>query len=275
MFFSFRKYGSARLILAAAIILLIAESAFAVKVDRTYMEVKVGKDGFAAVTENYWISFESPADELLFNDAKQRNGSAVSAWKSDYSWLYPKFGDIVGNAPTIINSKINFEDAENKIVLSYDITKQFAVLVTDEARLSLWSIPDSIFYKFINADLIRIGNNTIIVFLLPSEAIVKTDTISSLAKVNLNAVELDGALSTNAIKIFYEIRKPISGGNDFNLSALLGNESVLFGLFIAFAIVLIFGFAKRNEIKESLQNYVVKHTEFEKGGKEEEEDIEV
>jgi len=181
----------------------------------------------------------------------------------------------VGNAPTIINSKINFEDAENKIVLSYDITKQFAVLVTDEARLSLWSIPDSIFYKFINADLIRIGNNTIIVFLLPSEAIVKTDTISSLAKVNLNAVELDGALSTNAIKIFYEIRKPISGGNDFNLSALLGNESVLFGLFIAFAIVLIFGFAKRNEIKESLQNYVVKHTEFEKGGKEEEEDIEV
>lgn len=274
MFFSLKKSCLARLLLAAAIILLIAESAFAVKVDRTYTEVKVDKDGFAVVNENYWISFESPADELLFNEAKQRNGSAVSAWKSDYPWLYPRFGDIVGSSPSIANSKINFEDAENKIVLSYGITKQFAVLVTDEPRLSLWSIPDTVFYKFISADLIKIGENTAIVILLPSEAIIKTDTLSSLAKVNLNAVELNGALSTNAIKIFYEIRKPISGGSEFNISGLLGDESVLFGLFVAFAIALIFGFAKRKEIRESLQDYVVKHTEFEKGGKEE-DDIEV
>ena len=262
-----------RLLFFAIALTFILGCAFAVKVDRTYIEAKVDKGGLASVTENYWISFESAADERLFNEAKQRNGSAVSAWKSDYPWLYPKFGDIVGSSPSVINSKINFEDAENKIVLSYDITKQFAVLVSDEARLSLWSIPDSVFYKFISADLIRIGDNTAIVITLPNEAIIKTDTISSLAKVNLNTVELDGALSINAVKIFYEIRKPISGGNDFNISGLLGNESVLFGLFAAFAIALIFGFAKRNEIKESLQNYVVKHTEFEKGGKEE-EDIE-
>ena len=120
-------------------------------------------------------------------------------------------------------------------------------------------------------DFITIPENTKITVILPNDAEVLKESLSSLAKVNGSTIVLE-AMSTNSVKMKYVIKKPISPATgEFKLSDILKNDLLVKSAIALFAVIALFGLFRRKQIKEKLENYVVNHTEFEKSEKADDE----
>jgi hypothetical protein len=254
------------------LLFVLAADAHAVYVDHTYIEIKIDKGGDATITESYWLIFESLQDELAFERAKEKNETSLSLWKTDYEWFYPKFGNIIEEEMKIKTSNIIFEETENKLVLQYVLHERFAEMVKQEARLSLWRVPNRAFSKFLNGSIYVIPENVRISIIMPEEAQIRSDLLGYPIKTTGNVVELGGT-SIKTINVYYEMRKPIGTGVEaFSLSSLLNNR--LFAAAVAAALILfaVVAFFKGSQIKERVEDYIVEHTELEK---EEEEIVEI
>lgn len=244
----------------------------AVKVNNSFIEIKIDKTGFAKITENIWLAFEGLKDMNDFANAKERNQTSITAWNADYEWFNPNFGNMLGDEMRIKSSNIIFEESESKLILEYELAKPFAELASGEARVDLWKIPDKAFSKYIDGGTYRIPENTTIKIILPDDAQVRKDVLSQVVKANENTIELGGTTTKN-FGIQYEIKKPISSGVDgFSISSILENRQIITILAGASLIILALLLFKGKEIEGKIENYIVNHTELKK---EEEVDSEV
>ena len=261
-----------RKLLVVFAMLLIAVNAWSVFVDHSYIKINVDSQGDATISENYWLIFESTEDEAAFEEAKERNQTSISSWNADYEWFFPKFGNILEDEMKIKTSNIIFGETENKLVLEYTIRTKFANLTREEARVSIWKIPDTVFYKYLSGGTYTIPATTRIDIIVPENAEIKKEILGSSLQATKNSVGLEGT-STKEINIEYEIKKPISTSvEEFTLLELLGNETIIMIVTGLTIILVVLTLWKGKEINNRIENYIVDHTKLEK---EENEEIDI
>ena len=238
------------------LIILLSQVAAALKVDKLEIEVVVDGEGFASVTENYFLSFIS---DFEFNDFKQnanKNSASLSVWQASYDFFKPHFTESAGNK--ITSSGIIFDETSKTLQLKYGLTEKFATLLTSEQRSDTYSIPDSALAAFNIAGTIVIPENTRIVIRLPENTEVDTEKLPDKVEVAFgNQIVLNG-IQSNSINIQYSLLKPIAPKSDEIVQGISNTY-----IFAPLAVLLLIGtYAKREEIEKIVEDYIVNHSEM-------------
>ncbi len=240
-------------VLLAVFLVAMASYASALNVYSHQIEIAVGKDGFAQVIERYSLSFLAGEIESFRKDAAQ-NGPSLLSWQVDFNWFYPHFGE-----GSITNAHITFDEVLGALTLDYTITKQFATVVRDEPRTTIWQIPERAFKAYLQGARISIPDNTQIKVILPVGSEVDRSKLFSEAQVSGNEIMLRG-ISTNKLNFEYRIPKPIAPA--FNAVELFTQTNTLIVL-AAIAIVAVLAFVYRKKLGEKVENYILAHSEIE------------
>ncbi|AJF60739.1 MAG: hypothetical protein J4224_04185 [Candidatus Diapherotrites archaeon] len=259
--------------LFAVFLLLFLGSASAVKVRSHSIEVSIEDNGSASVIERYAIEFESVLDVDEFQENKQRNSSGLAAWKADYPFFFPQFGEIAGNK--LERSFVSYDEESNTLTLEYRLREAFPSLLADEPRTTSWSISSAQLSAFQKENLIVIPENTSIEFNLPSTAEVSEPSLPAGASLVGKTIVLRG-LTTSHLDMKYSVQKPIvQTVNSIQLiQEFISNSSNLALIVVGFIVIGIV-FLKRKELSERIETYIVEHSELEHQKPEEEIELEV
>ncbi len=252
-----------------ALVLAFALNAAALKVGTLDISVNVDSSGNALVAENYSMAFSSPFEENAFEESARNNSSSLLAWQADFNFFFPHFGNIAGNE--IETSTIIYDPQLKAITLRYSLKGVFAQLVQSEQRADSFLIQDRQLSAFRDAGIIVIPENTKLRIILPPNSEIDASKLPERAVINENQVLFTG-IQSNSMSVAYKVTKPIAPiGSD-----LFGNIS---GIYLALiplaAIALIVAYAKRDEIEEKIEGYLVEHSEIKKREPDEELDLDI
>lgn len=254
---------------AAALAIFLLSHASAQNLTRHLIEIDIDRAGYAKVTEIYSLDF--PDKNSLGNFLKNvaENGPSLDAWKSDYPWLFPHFGNT-----TRISAYITFDDREKAVILNYDIDDKFTKLESEGVRTENWRLLDSKFGNFANGGIIIIPKAVEIKIVLPAGARIDGAKLTSHAKRIEDAIVLNG-ISTTYINLQYALEKPIAPPLDFPQLIKQFMASELNIVFVAIVAILIaLAIWKRRPIAQKIENYVVAHSSIEAKAPEEEVELE-
>ncbi|MFH1586437.1 MAG: hypothetical protein ABID38_01110 [Candidatus Diapherotrites archaeon] len=266
-----------KFIALALLFCLIVPVVNSLSVRENIITVEVDDEGNAKITEKYELSFFA-GERDIFAQTASENTSSIDAWRADFSWFGPHFGEIQGEN-RIHDVSISY--GENSVTFEYGLDG-IAVIESDTLRETDWKFREDVFQNFISGGLISIPDETKIQFILPFEAEISADLLPPEATLfGPNNVELHGTNRT-IINIEYRVPKPIvpEGLDLFSLISGIVleiisdyNLLVLSGLFL----LIVFGgaYLKRKEISGRVQEYIVNHSELETGIGEEEIEVEI
>lgn len=262
--------------IAAAVILVslmaIAISASALELTTHFIEVEVDETGFARVTEEYQLKFDTVFEVESFKEQVGRNSSSLLAWQADYPFFYPRFGQIAENI--IERSSVTYEEETKKLALNYVLANRFAQIKEDAPRETKWAVPSKNLRAFEDDGVIIIPENVSAKIILPRTAQkILAEPKASIRQEN-NTVLLSG-LSTSFFSLEYSTLKPLS--STLNISEILSDffSSTPNILMIIIAVtVLVAAYVKRKTITQKIEDYIVEHSHIEHSEPEEEIDLE-
>ncbi|MEK6958247.1 MAG: hypothetical protein AABW99_04705 [archaeon] len=255
-----------KLFLLALMLGFIAANASAVSVELLNISISVNNEGYAGITENYFLKFTSPFEEDDFKQKAVGNSSSLLSWEASYNFFYPRFAESAGNE--LDTSSIIYDEGSKTLTLKYALKKTFAALLREEQRANFFRINDRQFASFNEGGTIVIPEGTNIQLTLPTNSELQSDPPEN-AIVNGNQIILRG-IQTNALTIDYKALKPIAS-NPFEI--FTDNSGIYFILLPVLIIVAIFAYIKREEVEQRIEDYLVKHSEIKP--RTEDEDIEL
>ncbi|MBI5553208.1 MAG: hypothetical protein HY917_00540 [Candidatus Diapherotrites archaeon] len=232
------------------------------------VEITFSKEGTATVLEKYTLSFSSILDEQAFQK-KARENASLGAWRSDYPFIYPHFAP----ANSTPQYAIYYDETQQVLSLSYEVTDPLAKTTQESARSTDWEIRETVFENYISAARIIIPKTTRITFILPLSAEIKPEQNQDLealisqgkAQAQQNRIQLNGPITTNALRITYQTPKQILPQfNSGILAPFLENPLLLLALAVTLVLAGGFAYQKRKTITQGIEDYIVAHSEIEK-----------
>ncbi len=248
-------------------------------VSENLIEILVDDMGNAKITEKYELSFFA-GERASFAQTASENKSSIDAWRADFSWFGPHFGEIRGGNKI---HDVSISYGENSVSFEYGLDG-IASIEDDTLRETSWKLNENVFQNFISGGQISIPENTKIRFqFFPIDvAKISADDLPQEATLlGPNIVELQG-INRTSINIKYTVTKPIVPEGLDLFSLIRGivieiisdyNLLVLSSLFL----LIVFGgaYIKRKEISGRVQEYIVDNSELETGIPEEEIEVEI
>lgn len=241
--------------------------ASALKVSTHLVEIEVDEDGFANVSENYNLDFETTREVLEFKENATRNSSSLLAWQSDYNFFYPRVGQIVQNI--IEKSSVVYEEETRTLFLNYSLANRFAQIFKEEPRQTIWTVPTKNLLAFEEEGVILIPENTTVKISIPQNAEIVSLEPAAGVKVENNNIFLSG-IRTSSFKLEYSVQKPLSSTfNIFQAVRDFTSSTPNFILLVIVVILIALIYAKKDMISEKIEDYIVKHSKLESKPEEE------
>ena len=236
-------------------ILLFSMTVNAVTVENLNIDTQVNADGFAEITETYFLRFDTPFEKNAFYETAIKNSSSIYAWSSENDFFFPHFEPSIDK---LSSSSISFDNQAEKIIFTYTMKKRFANLIAEGQRADSFSIDDKQLFTFNESGTIVIPENTLIKIILPPNTEIETMELPEKAQLIGNTLLLSG-IQSNVIKLQYKVLKPIAPNTTDFLDLILGLNSILLPLLIALIIIIYF---KKEKIEEKIESYLVDHSEI-------------
>lgn len=238
-------------------LVLLAGLANAQFLESKNFQISFNEDGTAKAVETYHYGFLNAAELNSFKEAVEKNGSSLFAWQAYDARIFPHFG----TQGSIANTGFVFDPEQKVLILEYDIEKQVAVVVSEDARSISMNIPRSFFENFDKGSVVVIPREESIEIVLPKNSEGITG-VPEEATVQGNSIVLQNISSSN-IDIKFIIPKPIAKIPDAAtlIQEFFSNELNLFTIAVLL-VVLIALYANRKKIGKSVEEYIVEHSEL-------------
>ncbi len=250
-----------KIIIKIFFLILIINSCFALTVREHEINISIDKKGIPTITEKYYLNFAYSFDENRFLEKAKQNSSSLSAWRSEYpDWFYTQ---LTKDDSQIHKSTIQMDEKKDLLTLTYELNEPIATIIESQPREEKWKINENIFQSFIETGLIKIPENTKIIFELPFGAKIETSKIKEFATINANKIILTG-ITTNSIPLIYTIQKSISPDVNSNLiEEIISNKTLLTSIILILILLTGVGYIKRKTIEKKIEKYIVEHSEIE------------
>jgi len=236
-------------------ILFFSINVTAVTVDKLNIDAQVDAEGFAEITETYFLRFDTPFEKNAFYETAIENSSSIYAWSSENDFFFPHFEPSIDK---LASSSISFDNQAEKIIFTYTIKKRFATLITEGQRADSFTIDDKQLFSFNDSGTIVIPENTTIKLILPPNTEFEEIELPEKAQLIGNTLTLNG-IQSNVIKLKYKVLKPIAPNTTDFLELIMGFNSILLPLLIALLILIYF---KKEKIEEKIEGYLIDHSEI-------------
>ena len=256
----------ARRIILACIALMMLAPAYAdmYSIMNHRIEIEIDEEGYANVTEKFFLSFPTDFQLRDFRARVEENGVRLANWKS----FDAKFHTYIGDESLLGRSEVGFvENSSKYLEMKYDLTEPIMSSRGVASRITEFELRNKFFSQFIREQLWVFPEGTIIIMNMPLGAEIKE--VEPEANVSGNSISWQGYKSKNRLVLKYWLTQQIGS---FDVNAVL-QQLMRSGLFwvVVVAIIVIAGalYWKRKIISSKIESYVVEHSDF--GGKEEEE----
>ncbi len=257
----------------ALILILSIVTCYAYKIGHHYITVEINREGFAKVTERYYLGFESEQAINEFAKIKTKLGQNIKEWAEfDRNFSIHVGGIAKVDAQSV---RVSFSTVKDYYLeISYALTERVVNKVSEKGRMQIYELNKWVFKPYISAggDYV-IPEGTFITIILPKEstlieegelfnyAIVER-TEDAKMKIMLQGYRALGSMSFRYI-IWKSLAPPISismGLKKFYEWIKTPENSAVF--IVILLIITGFLYIKRNKIKNSIKKFIVAHTEF-------------
>lgn len=261
-------------------LLLLAGLGQAATITQHAINIDVDSQGYGHVTEQFVFLFNSESELLDFRNQAQRLGADLGAWQSFDSNITNYIGAIKPGS-----GRIGYEEKEGDrmVKLEYQ-TEEPLFKKVETGRQTEYSVDSSAFQSFQKGSVYVIPSNIKIVFNLPKQANIQTDSLkpeiedpNSIQQIqNEKRIFWTGHLSISGnLGLNFTLEKQIAPGASLTqtLKTMIENRQA----YLLAAVLLILASAayfKRKTIREKIENYLVQHSEIEHTKESEEIEIE-
>lgn len=259
---------------SAAVLALVflSSQVLALQLQSHLIEMEVDEGGKAKVIEKYTLLFLDTNEKILFKERAERNSSSILAWKADFEFFYPRFES---QENRVLRSTVSYEQEKNTLLVEYELENPLMTLLEDKPRETRFNFSGKQLNAFIKEGLIVIPSNTLISITLPQRTQIAGEALPTQVEVNENKI-LIKPISTSHLTIEYIISKPIStrvNSLEIIREFFSNSSNVLIIVAALFAIGIIYW--KKDKIEEKIENYIVEHSEIERGERDEEIELRV
>ncbi len=227
------------------------------------IDIIIGNDGTAEITERFNLFFNTDESKIEFREKSLILGSDLRLWEDFDEQFSPSIG-----LNNIINGKITYSESENYYLeIKYNLSDALMTKGKETSFIEEYSIKATYLNKLFQSGLWIIPDNTKINIELPpgaeiNESISPDATLSSMSTKRI--ITWDGYKSANQLKVKYVLWKKINPIIDLNqLTDFLFRTSE--GLIIIGIIILIIGVIiwKRKYFSSKIESFVENNTVFE------------
>ena len=226
------------------------------------VNLEVDADGFAKITERFYLDFASEEDKIAFRDTSTELGYDLANW-TEYD---PKFTTTVGSRNQL-NGVISYNEGEsNFLEIKYELSDPLMEKGQETNMVVEYSLKASYFNTLFEPPFWVIPDNTDLILELPPGASVK-GSVEPKASVTLSGtkqfVVWKGYKSGGELKVEYVLWKKADPVVDINaLSNFLfktreGIITIIIGIVIL--VILIW---RRKKIVNKIESFVENHTEI-------------
>jgi hypothetical protein len=241
-------------ILVFVCLLLFVTTVHSYEIENFDITVVVKSSNSADVLEKWFVDFTSEVDKQNFKSKLlQANINVSMLEKIDYK-LKPK---IFINDYS--NLKIGFDEINNFVSLSYNISDLTLIKYLDRENESIWRLNDNLFRYFVSNNLYTIPKNSYIRISLPESFIIGE---TSSKNVENNFV-LWAGINSNELRLIVIEKKPPKPS--FVISNVLEGFYLnsYFGFFILFLLlIIIVSLIFKKKLSKNIKKFVVNHSKI-------------
>lgn len=254
------------------ILLISIVQAQSYSIARHEIQVKVKSDGFATVSEKYFLTFPNDRELAKFKDKAQNElGVSLANWREFNNQIHV----YIAGENNIAKGIVSFDDSESEkyLKLEYGTTVPIMQKTSETTRIVEFALNKQYFSEFNQKPFWVIPSNTIITVYLPVNGNIAPN-IQPEAIVSENRIVWVGYKTSNALTLTYSLEKQIAP--NFELTQFIQkffNSQISTILIILTILVSVILYIKRKTVSEKIEDYIVKHSEFET--KEEEKELEL
>jgi len=247
-------------VLVFLFLVLLAPGAIAQRYDITWhsIDIKIDAKGFAMVTERFFLQFPNDFQLSLFREESEKNGVSLFAWKS----FDDRIHTYIGEEKELDNAQVGFvENSEKYLEITYGLKNPITHATAETTRRTEFRLKENFFRQFLLGELFIIPDNAVIRLELPSQAEIQ-GKVKPEAKVEGGIITMQGYKSSNVLEVRYRVWKQIASFDlQQAMQGFLTSELMLLLAAVAFALAIL-AYAKRREISQRIENYIVEHSEI-------------
>jgi len=227
------------------------------------INLDVDADGFAQITERYYLYFPTQDDKLAFREKSTMLGYDPVNWTN----FDPKFTTTVGSN-NLTGGVISYADGEASFLeLKYNLKDPLMEKVQETNMVIEFSMKASYFNKLFEPPFWVIPDNTNITLALPPGASVKNSVEPKASTTTIGtkqSIFWEGYKSAGELKVNYVLWKKsdpvvdINALTNFLFKTTQGIITIIIGI-----IILLLLIWKRKKISNKIENFVENHTVIE------------
>jgi len=224
------------------------------------INIEVDAEGFAQITERYYLYFPTTEDKVAFRETSTALGYDPVNWTN----FDPKFTTTIG-ANNLTHGVISYTEGEsNFLEIKYGLTDPIMEKVQETNMVIEFSMKASYFNKLFEPPFWVIPDKTDIILELPPGASVK-NSVEPKANVSMSGtkqfVVWNGYKSGGELNVHYVLWKKSDPVVDINaLSNFLFKTSEGIITIIIGLIILLLLIWKRKKISNKIESFVENHT---------------
>ncbi len=230
-------------------------SVYAFNIDSFDITVNVEQDKYAAITERWFVSFETEQTKINFKNSILEANINPNMLERIDSKLKPK---IFINDYS--NLKVGFDEINNFVRLEYVITDVVLIKYLDYDNEIIWRFNDNLFRYFVENNLYNIPSSSFLRIYL-QEPLMVGETAPRAEKQN-NTIYWTG-ISSNELRLIVIEKKPPKPTfviADFFEDLYLTKNFMyfVFGLLAIIVLLLIF----KQKVSKNIKKFVIKNSKI-------------
>ena len=259
------------LLAVCALLLAAAACAQTYEVSSHSITIEVDGEGFAKVSEKFFLKFPNSYQMERFLEKSRELGSSLESWKAFDSTIYTH----IGSTADVINGIVKPLEKEGKnyyLEISYELSSAIMKKKSETSRMINYALAENVLSEFFSGNLLVIPKGTTIKFVLPKSIEIR-ERPQPEAVLDGSNVTWSGYKSANAFILEYVYWRQIAPSVEISMLfySLITSKDLplILGVLLILALVLYW---KKKVIAAKIENYVVEHSDLSKGEHEKEEE---